>query len=312
MFKSFCELPKRAIERSGHAQLFAPVGDRAVHKIHFGLAFGKNILKHARFVLARSICAFLHQGSRIAMELDSQSLCDGFAFGNESVKKRVGRRKARRCTVMQQCKRPNGICRRVENELGPLGAAGVAEGDYAHSSAVEKFGELFYEGEWRVRRFEWADPGIAVDVEACVAGLDNVSSGKSGATYDVTHMLGKNLFVTNTILNRADGAILAENVSGLFNGGARVRAFCGNNSEIALRNFVGVGSCVQARSEIGGATYAQAVPVDRVSVLFPDVVGVDLDVFEAGQMRAKDASNGAAADNANLHAHAVFSASSPG
>jgi hypothetical protein len=38
---------------------------------------------------------------------------------------------------------------------------------------------------------------------------------------------------------------------------------------------------------------------------------MDFDVFEAGEVRAEDTSDCTAADNANLHAHAIFNASTP-
>src|SRR5271155_5652176 len=102
MFESFCELPERAIERSRHSHFFAPISDRAVHKIHFGLALGKNVLQHARFVFSGSVGAFLHEGARIAVKLDAKSIRDGFSFGDERVEKSAGRRKASGSAMMQQ------------------------------------------------------------------------------------------------------------------------------------------------------------------------------------------------------------------
>jgi hypothetical protein len=125
-------------------------------------------------------------------------------------------------------------------------------------------------------------------------------------------VLSENFFITNTILDGADGAVLTENMGGLFDGGVRVRTFCGHYAELANWNFAGIGSRVQTRGKIGGATDAQSAFVYGTCVFFPDVIGVDFNVFEAGQMRAKDTSDGTAADNANFHAHADFSASTPG
>jgi hypothetical protein len=200
----------------------------------------------------------------------------------------------------------------VENQFGPLCTAGIMQGDDMQSGAVEEFRELLDARVGGVRRFEWTDPCIAVDVESGVARLDDVAGRKSGAANHVAHMLGENFFITNTILDGADGAVLTENMRGLFDGGARVSAFCGYDAELASWNFAGIGSRVQASGKIGGATDAQAAFVDGACVFFPDVVGVDFDVFKAGKMRAKDTSDGTAADNANFHAHADFSASTPG
>src|SRR4029077_18324705 len=199
VFESFCELPKRAIKRRGNAHFFAPVCNCPVHEIHFGLAFGENVLKHARFVSAGSIGAFFHESARIAVQNDSQRLRDGFTFGNESAKKCSGRWKARGRAVMQQGEGADGIRRSIENELGPLCAAGVLQRDHAQTGAVEKFCELL---DWRVRRVCWlkrANPGITVDVKTDVARLDNVARGKSSAANNVADMLGKNLFIADTI-----------------------------------------------------------------------------------------------------------------
>ena len=279
MFESFCELPERTIERSRDAHFFTPIGNCAVHKIHFGLALGKNVLEHAGFVFAGSVGAFLHERARIAVKLNAKSFCDGFSFGNERIEKRSSRRKARGRAVVKKGERAHGICRGVEDELGPLGAAGVLQGNHAQAGAVEKFGELLDARVRCVRWFEWADPGVAVDVETSVAWFDDVACRKCCATNDVADVLGENLFVADTILDGTDGAILAEDMRGLFDGAARVRALCGDYSEIARWNFARIGSRVEMRSEIGCAGDTQTALVNRARVFLPNVISVDFDVL---------------------------------
>jgi hypothetical protein len=163
----------------------------------------------------------------------------------------------------------------------------------------------------RVCWFEWPDPSVAVNVETGVAWLDDMARWKCSAANHVPHMLGENLFVADTILDGADGALLIENVRGLFDGAASVCAFCRDNAEIARRNFAGIRSRVETHSEIGGAADTQAAFIDCLCVALPNIVGMDFDVFEAGEVRAEDTSDCTAADNANLHAHAIFNASTP-
>src|SRR5205823_13486521 len=52
-------------------------------------------------------------------------------------------------------------------------------------------------------------------------------------------------------------------------------------------------------------------PTRRSSDLFVHVVSVDFDFFQSCKMRPEDAANRAAADDADLHAHAASDAASP-
>jgi hypothetical protein len=68
---------------------------------------------------------------------------------------------------------------------------------------------------------------------------------------------------------------------------------------------------MQARSEIGGAADTEATVVYCASMLLGDVIGVDFHIGEAREVCAENAADGAAADNTDLDAHALFRASSP-
>jgi hypothetical protein len=124
-------------------------------------------------------------------------------------------------------------------------------------------------------------------------------------------VLSENLFVADAVLDGTDGAAFAKNMRALFNRAACVRAFRGYDAEVARRNLPRIGSRVQMGSKIGGTTDAETAFIDRARVISPDVVRMDFNVFEAGEMRSENAADGAAADDANLYAHAVFRASTP-
>ena len=311
MLQTFYELPQRAIERRGHSEFLATVGNGAIHEINFGLALGKNILQHAGFVLAGSIRAFLDESARIAVELDAKCLGDGFALGDQRVEERARLRESGGCAMVEQGESADRIGRGVEDKLGPLSSASVLKGNDFESRAIQELREFFDAGIRRVGRFERTDPGIAVDVEADVAGFDYMASRKRGATNDVAHVFREDFFIAYTVLHGANSAGVAEKVGGLLDSWAGVCALGRDNSEFADRNFFGVGRCVQARSEIGGAADAQATRVDGASMLLGNVVGVNFYIGEARKVGPENAADGAAADDADSDTHADFRASSP-
>ena len=91
VFEPFDQFPQGAIERGGHTGLLAPLHNRAIHEIDFGLPFCKNILQHAGAVFAGSVRAFLHHLARIAMQLDSESLGNRFPFADQIFEQFSGR-----------------------------------------------------------------------------------------------------------------------------------------------------------------------------------------------------------------------------
>src|SRR4029077_15468830 len=127
MLQTFYQLPERTIKRRGHAEFFATLGDGAIHEINLGLALGENVLQHAGLVLAGSVCAFLDEGARIAMELNAERLGNRFSFGDQRVKKRTGGRESSGGAVVKKRERADGIGRGVEDEFGPLRAASVLQ-----------------------------------------------------------------------------------------------------------------------------------------------------------------------------------------
>src|SRR5467141_3978574 len=138
MLQTLYQLPERAIERRGDPEFFAAVSNGTIHEIHFGLALGENVLQHAGFVLARSVGALLHEGAGIAVELDAERFGDRFSFGDERVEERASGRESTGCPVVEQGESADGIGGGVEDELGPLRAAGVLQRNDFQACAVQK------------------------------------------------------------------------------------------------------------------------------------------------------------------------------
>ncbi len=246
MLQTFYELPQSTIERRGHSEFFAAFGDSAVHEVDLGLPLGENVLQHAGFVLAGRIGAFLNQSAGIAVELDAERLGDRFTFGDERVEERAGGREAGGCAVMQKCESANGIRGGVKDEFGPLGAASVLKGNDFQTGAVQQLSKFFDARIGSVCRLKRADPGIAVNIKPNVAGFDDVTGRECRTANYKSHVFRQNFFIAYAVLYRADGAGVAEQVSGLLDRRAGVRALGSDDSEFARRDFLRIGRCVEA------------------------------------------------------------------
>src|SRR5207245_997679 len=132
---------------------------------------------------------------------------------------------------------------------------------------------------------EGTDPSIALDIVPDVAGLDDVAGGKSGAANDELHTLGDEFFVAHSVLHGTDGAALVEQMCSLRDGDFGVRGLGGANAVIAAREFFGIAGGAQAGGEIGGAGETQPAGVDGINVGLGDIVGKDLGLAGARQMR---------------------------
>src|SRR5579862_6042761 len=302
MLQSFNQSPHGFVEGRGDASLFARFDDRAIHEVDFGDAFGEHVLKHGSFVFAGCVGAFLHKDAGIAVKSDAESFGNRLAFGDQVIKKLAGGGEARGGAVVEESEGADRIGGGVEDELGPLRAARVFEGDDVHAGLVEQRGKLVDACHGRVGGLEWADPGVAGNVVADVAGLHDVPGGKSGAADHELHALGDDFFVAHAILYGADRAILCEDVRSLLDGRAGVRGFGGDDAVVAGRDGFGVGSGLEARGEVGGAGNFQAGAIDGVDVSLGDVVGPDFEFRKFGEVCAEDRADGATADDANFHA----------
>jgi len=127
MFQTFYELPQRAVERVGTPS-FSPLSAMAP------FMKSTSVWRLARMswsMLALCLQERLHlldEGAGIAVELDAKSFRDGLSFGDEGVEKVSGGSEAGGCTVMEKGESADRIGGSVENEFGPLRAAGVFEG----------------------------------------------------------------------------------------------------------------------------------------------------------------------------------------
>src|SRR5204862_397526 len=255
--------------------------------------------------------AFFNERARIAVKLDAQGFGDRFAFREEVVEKHAGGREACSGAMVQQRERADGIRRSVENKLGPLCAACVFQRDDAHATAIQQRRELFDKIVGSVRWFERPHPSVPADVKADMARFDEMAGGKGGATNYVLHVLCKDFFIANAVLNRTNSTGGTKDVLRLLDRRTRVRAFGGNDAEAATRDLRSIRGCMEMRGEVSGAADAQAAFVDRTHVLLVYVIGVNFDVFQARQVRREQTSNRPAADDADLHAHAALRASAP-
>lgn len=311
MFESFDQLPHRAIQRGRHARFFSPFDNRAVHEIHFGLALGQHVLQHAGVVLAGGVGAFFDERSGIAVKFNAQGFGNGFAFGDQFVEKCASGREARGRPMMQQRECTNGICRRIENQLGPLGPTRIHERNDMHAASIEKVRESFYKFVRRVRRLERANPGIPTNVKANVAWFDEVPGGKRGAPNYVFDVVGDNFFVANTVLHGAHGTVWAEDLSCLLDRRSGVRAFRGDDAEVARGDLRRIACRVETRGEVRSAADAKTARIYGLNVTFVYVIRMDLDILKPSEMRSKDTANRATTNDADFHAHAVLRASAP-
>src|SRR4029077_7911613 len=143
---------------------------------------------------------------------------------DECIEKRPGGREARGSAVVKKGESTDRIGGGVEDQFGPLRAAGVLQRNDFQACTVQKLRKLLDARIGSIRWFERADPGIPVDVEADVPGFDDMPGWEGGAANDVAHAPCENFFVTHPILHRANSAGGAEQMSRLLDGGTRVRA----------------------------------------------------------------------------------------
>src|ERR1700687_6266815 len=94
-------------------------------------------------------------------------------------------------------------------------------------------------------------------------------------------------------------------MSGFTDGAERVRALGGDDAKVAGRDFMGIGGGADSGGEIGRTSQLQAALGNRLDVLLPDVVGIDLDTINAREVRRENSSNGSATDNADFHYSAL-------
>src|SRR4029077_1577252 len=113
----------------------------------------------------------------------------------------------------------------------PLRAARILQRNNFQAGAIQQLREFLNARIRSIGRLKRTDPGVAADVEADVAGLDNVTGGESGTANDVAYLCRQNFFVADAVLNRADRAGIPEQMSSLLDGWPGVGALGGHDSE---------------------------------------------------------------------------------
>src|SRR5258707_11923047 len=127
-----------------------------------------------------------------------------------------------------------------------------------------------------------------------------MSGGKRGATNDALHVLRDDLFVPDSVLHGADGAILVEGAGNLRDRVTGVDCFGSDDAIVAPRKFPRVAGSVEFRSEVGGSRDSQTVIADGFDVIFPDIVSPDLGFAFPGEVRGEETANRAATDDADF------------
>src|ERR1039458_6751112 len=209
-------------------------------------------------------------------------------------------RKSRGSPVMQQSQGPDWFCGSVEDQLRPLRAARIFEGDPVHACPRDQARQFFDLRHRCVRWFERPNPGVAFDIEADVAWANRVSGGEGRAADHVLDVLGDDLLVADSVLHRADGACAVECVRYLCNRAARMDSLSGYNAVIAAGQFLRVARSIELCRELSCSRKTKAVLADGVDVIFPDVIGPDFSLAFMGEVRGKQAADRATTDNADL------------
>jgi hypothetical protein len=180
-----------------------------------------------------------------------------------------------------------------------LRATSILQRDHIHAGTRNQTSQFFDLGHRCARRFEGTDPGVALDVETNVARSDWMSRGERRAANDILNVFRDDLFVADTVLHRADSAILVEGAGDLRDGATRVDGFGSDDAIIAARKFLGIAGGIQFRGEICRSRYSQTMIADGFDVIFPDVIGPDFGLAFLAEVRGEEAANRAATDDAN-------------
>src|ERR1051326_4371563 len=165
--------------------------------------------------------------------------------------------------MMQQRKRAHRIGRSIKDELCPLRPARIPQWNHLQSRAIQQLRELLDALVRRVCRLERPDPRITINLEAHMTGRNHMTRWERGPANHIPYVLSQNLFVSNSVLHRANRTAFPKNVRGLLDCWARVRALCSHDSEIARRNLSRIGGGMQPRGKLRSAADAQPVLVDR-------------------------------------------------
>ena len=202
------------------------------------------------------------------------------------------------CEAGQRADRIRGC---VEDHLAPLGAARVGHGGRGQAGAGTRLGEALDLFERRRPRLEGAERGVALDVPLHVAGLDDASRREGRPADHALDVLRQHLLVAEPVLDGAGGAA-GERVRRRGDRGLRVHRLRRDDPEVARGQVARVRRSARVPDDLARAREPQPRAVDRVDMRLVEVVGPDLDVVEAGEVRGEERADRAAADDADPHA----------
>src|SRR5581483_9596879 len=137
----------------------------------------------------------------------------------------------------------------------------------------------------------------ALDVIADVSRCNRMSRGKRSTTDYQLHVFSNQFFVPDAVLYRTDRAVLVEDMRSLLNSVSGMNGLGRHNAVIAAWDLPRVAGRIQFGREILRPGKPQAALANRIRVLFPDVIRPDFHFACLGQVRGKQASHRAAADD---------------
>ena len=128
-----------------------------------------------------------------------------------------------------------------------------------------------------------------------------MASGEGCASNHELHALRDNFFVTDTVLNRADRALVVKDIGDLRNRDSGMDRLGRDNAVITPGQFLGIAGCVEASGEVCRSGKSQAALLDCVGVFFPHIVGPHFGFARIRKVRRKQASYRSATNYADLH-----------
>src|SRR5580700_3122382 len=149
--------------------------------------------------------------------------------------------------------------------------------------------------------FERSNPGVTFDVVTDMSGCNGMTSWKRRASNHELHALRNDLFVADSVLNRADRALVIKDVLDLGDCDSGMNRLGRDDAVIAARQLFGVAGRVEAGGKVFRPRKSQAVLLNRGSVLPPHIIGPHFGLASLCKMRGEQASDGSATNDADFH-----------
>src|SRR5579863_1790322 len=130
--------------------------------------------------------------------------------------------------------------------------------------------------------------------------------GKGRTTNHKLHTLRDNFFVADPVLHGTNRALVIKDVRDLGNCDSSMDRLGRDDPIVAAWQIAGVAGRVRAGNKICLSGKSQAVLLDGVDVLLPNVVGPHFGFSGPCEMRGKQTAYGTTTDDANLHLRNTF------